>query len=64
MDNTGDEFVESWLRALQRIRPSQVMIYTIDRETPAPDLLKATPERLNEIAARVRAIGLECSVSY
>ena len=64
VNNTGDQFVEPWLRALQRIRPSQVMIYTIDRETPAPDLLKATPERLDEIAARVRAIGLECSVSY
>lgn len=64
VDNTGDEYVEPWLRALERIRPSQVMIYTIDRETPAPDLLKATPERLDEIAERVRALGMECSVSY
>lgn len=64
VDNTGDEYVEPWLRALERIRPSQVMIYTIDRETPAPELLKATPERLDEIAERVRALGMECSVSY
>ncbi len=64
VDNTGNEYVEPWLQALERIRPSQVMIYTIDRETPAPGLLKAEPEKLDEIAGRVRNLGLMCSVSY
>lgn len=64
VDNTGNEYVEPWLKALERIRPSQVMIYTIDRETPAPGLLKAKPEKLDEIAGRVRNLGLMCSVSY
>ncbi len=64
VDNTGREYVEPWLRALEKIGPSQVMIYTIDRETPAPTLLKASAERLDEIAGEVRRRGLECSVSY
>ena len=64
VDNTGDEYVEPWLRALERISPREVMIYTIDRETPAPGLLKAEPEKLDEIAGRVRNLGLMCSVSY
>lgn len=64
VDNTGDEYVGPWLRALERIRPQGVMIYTIDRETPAPGLVKAGAERMDEIAGQVRRLGLACSVSY
>lgn len=64
VDNTGDEYVKPWLEAVRRIRPRQVMIYTIDRETPARRLQKASHEELDRIAAQVRAIGLDVSVSY
>ena len=63
-DNTSARYVEPWLRALQRIQPRQVMIYTIDRETPVQSLQKATPEQLDGIAAQVRALGIDVSVSY
>lgn len=62
--NTTDEYVLPWLDALTEIAPRQVMIYTIDRETPYATLLKAAPEALDGIAERVRARGLEVSVSY
>ena len=62
--NTSEDFVRPWLSALQVIGPEKVMIYTIDRETPVPTLLKASPEMLDSIAAQVRALGLECSVAY
>ena len=64
VDNTGSEYVLPWLDALKEIQPQQVMIYTIDRETPTPGLLKATPEQLDGIAAQVRQLGIACSVSY
>ena len=64
VDNTSDRFVEPWLKAVKEIGPSQVMIYTIDRETPDHDLRKATHEELDRIAARVRQEGLTVSVSY
>ena len=64
VDNTGDEYVQPWLQALLTIRPRQVMIYTVDRETPVQGLGKACPEILDEIAEKVRHEGLECSVSY
>ena len=63
-DNTGDKFVEPWLDALERIKPSQVMIYTIERRCPDEGLRKAKPEVLDAIAEKVRARGFECSVSY
>ena len=34
VDNTGEEYVGPWLEAVKEIKPQQVMIYTIDRETP------------------------------
>ena len=64
VDNTGDEYVLPWLEAIKEIQPRQVMIYTIDRETPTQGLLKATHEQLDRIATLVRAEGIDCSVSY
>ena len=64
VDNTADVYVQPWLKALARIRPEAVYIYTIDRETPAKGLRKASPEVLDAIGERVKALGLECSVSY
>lgn len=64
VDNTTDEYVLPYLDALKRIRPSKVMIYTIDRETPARGLEKASTSVLDGIAERIRELGLEVSVSY
>ncbi|MDD7303222.1 MAG: radical SAM protein [Bacteroidaceae bacterium] len=65
ISNVGEEFVSPWLKALERIRPRQVMIYTIDRETPVSTLKKATADELDTIAARVqKELNIPCSVSY
>ena len=64
VDNTGDEFVNPWLEAVKEIKPQQVMIYTIDRETPTPGLLKATHEQLDAIRDHVIAAGIPCTASY
>ena len=64
VDNTGDEYVAPWLAAVKAIAPEKVMVYTIDRETPAEGLLKATREQLDAIKARVEALGIECQASY
>ena len=62
-DNTTDIEVDAWLKALEEIRPQQVMIYTIDRETPVQQLQKISQEELNIIADKVRKMGLEVSVA-
>lgn len=64
VDNTSDEYVQPWIRALIKIQPREVMIYTIDRETPDQQLLKASHEELDRIAREVRANGFLCQVSY
>lgn len=64
MNNTSDDFVLPWLKTVREIAPRQVMIYTIDRETPDHDLLKATPEELDRIARLIEEAGIAVSVSY
>lgn len=64
VDNTGEEYVAPWLETIKYIAPRQVMIYTIDRETPDHDLKKASSETLNAIRDRVMAMGIPCSAAY
>ena len=64
VDNTSDSFVTPWLKVVKEIAPREVMIYTIDRETPDQHLLKASPEELNSIRDKVIAMGIPCTASY
>ena len=64
MDNTTNEYVLPWIETLKRIGPHEVMIYTIDRETPVSTLQKASRDSLDRIAVLLRENGLETIVSY
>ena len=64
IDNTGEEYVAPWLEVVKEINPQQVMIYTIDRETPSQGLEKASREQLDAIRDRVIAAGIPCTASY
>ena len=63
IDNTADNEVEAWLRLVEEIAPRQVMVYSLDRDTPCQTLEKVSKEELMAIAERVRALGIECSVA-
>lgn len=64
MNNTTDEYVLPWLDAVREIAPRQVMIYTIDRETPDHDLQKATREELDRIVELIERAGIPATASY
>ncbi len=63
VDNTTAEEVSLWLDALCRIKPHQVMIYTIDRETPEHSLVRIPLSELEGIAEQVKALGFDVSVA-
>ena len=63
VDNTTEEEISAWLKLVEEIAPRSVMVYTIDRDTPAPNLEKVPIEELRAIAERVRELGIECSVA-
>lgn len=62
--NVKEDFISPWLEAIKEIQPQQVMIYTIDRETPDHDLRKATHEELDSIVNRIEALGIKATASY
>lgn len=64
VDNTGEEYVAPWIEAVKEIAPKQVMIYTIDRETPTKGLKKAEPAVLDQICERIKQLNIPCTASY
>lgn len=64
VDNTTDDFVMEWIKVVKEIAPRQVMIYTIDRETPDQLLQKATHEDLDRIVSLLQEAGLYATASY
>lgn len=63
VDNTTEREVSAWLSLIEEIGPRSVMVYTIDRDTPADDLHKVSVEELRRIAERVERLGIPCSVA-
>jgi wyosine [tRNA(Phe)-imidazoG37] synthetase (radical SAM superfamily) len=63
IDNTTEDEIAAWLKLVAEIKPSQVMIYTIDRDTPATGLEKIKLDELELIASRAREIGFTVQVS-
>ena len=64
VDNTDDSYVMPWIAAVKEIAPREVMIYTIDRETPISTLQKATREELDRIVALLANEGIKATASY
>ncbi len=64
LDNTGDEYVLPWIEILKKISPSEVMIYTLDRETPVTGLKKASSKALDRIVNKLKENGLKAKASY
>ncbi len=62
IDNTTDEEINAWLKHIAEIKPEYVMIYPIDRATPEDNLVKIGRKKLEEIAAKVNAIGIATKV--
>jgi wyosine [tRNA(Phe)-imidazoG37] synthetase (radical SAM superfamily) len=63
IDNTTEKELKAWIGLLEKIRPKQVMIYTIARDTPLDSLEKVSLEELNSIADRIKSVGFEVQVS-
>jgi wyosine [tRNA(Phe)-imidazoG37] synthetase (radical SAM superfamily) len=63
IDNAAPEAVRRWLALVALLRPREVMIYTIDRETPAQGLRKVPLQELEQIAAQVKQLGVPVRVA-
>ncbi len=63
-DNTTDTEIDALADAYRRIQPREVMLYSLDRETPAKTLTKIPIERLREIGQHIeQATGIKVQVN-
>jgi wyosine [tRNA(Phe)-imidazoG37] synthetase (radical SAM superfamily) len=62
-DNTTEKEISAWIELLKKIKPAQVMIYTIARDTPVNSLIKIPVSELRTIATRVKESGFSVQVS-
>lgn len=63
IDNTTSEELEAWYAIVRQLRPKQIMIYVIDRQTPEERLEKISRERMEQIAAPLIAEGFDVLIS-
>lgn len=64
IDNTLPAEVDALIDAYKQIRPREIMLYSIDRATPARSLEKITAEELQAIGHRIEAAtGIPVQVS-
>jgi wyosine [tRNA(Phe)-imidazoG37] synthetase (radical SAM superfamily) len=63
IDNTAEDEIVPWLEALGKIRPQNVMIYSLARDTAVKGLEEVSPKELHAIARRVEAMGISTQVN-
>ncbi len=62
IDNTTEEELGALLALYDELRPMEIQAYTIARDTPISSLSKVPLEELEDIAVRIRELGIEVSV--
>jgi wyosine [tRNA(Phe)-imidazoG37] synthetase (radical SAM superfamily) len=62
VDNTTEAEISAWLDMLEILKPKEVQIYSLDRVPPANLITKVPRPDLDNIAARVTAMGIKTLV--
>ena len=61
-DSSSPEVLQGWMDIVRTLRPREVMVYTIDRETPQKDLVKFTPEEMRNLVEPLVAEGFTVQI--
>lgn len=61
-DSSSPEVLQGWMDIVRTLRPREVMVYTIDRETPQKDLVKFTPEEMRSLVEPLVAEGFTVQI--
>ncbi len=60
-DNTSKEDIDAWIEVLKEINPTEVVIYSLDRDTPSKSISKVPAQELQAIADRLQGEGIKCT---
>lgn len=61
-DSSDSKQLNQWMEIVRTLRPRQIMVYTIDRETPRKDLLKFSAERMRELVKPLTDEGFSIQI--
>jgi len=62
IDNTTKPQFDAWMELVKKVNPQYVMIYSIERDTPSDGLKKITSSELDNIARKIRFLGVKAEV--
>lgn len=57
-----EDWVEPWMEIVRRVRPREIMVYTIDRETPMKGLGKYTEEEMRRLVQPLLDEGFKIQI--
>ncbi len=63
VDNTTEEEVAAWRDLMREIRPHQIMVYSLDRPTPEPNLTAVSRAEMAQMVQPLVAEGFNISIS-
>lgn len=61
-DNTSESSLSSWFERIELLAPKEVMIYSLDRDTPLNTLEKIPKIELDAIAEKIQEMNIETTV--
>jgi len=61
-DNSCPVHISQWLSVVKELKPNKVMLYSLDRATPAQQLEKISIQQLEKIAEKVRKLGMTIEI--
>lgn len=61
-DNGSGDALEKWLEVVKLLHPKLVMIYSLDRDTPAKKIFPYSSSELETIAEAVRKLNIEAKI--
>jgi len=61
-DSSSPEVLSGWMDIVRTLRPREVMVYTIDRQTPQAGLVRFTPEEMRALTAPLVEEGFRVQV--
>lgn len=63
IDNTRPETINKWIDLVKKTNPKQIMVYTIDRETPIKTLEKVSIEEMKMITQPLKEEGYDILIA-
>ena len=61
-DSSSPEVLDGWMNIVRRLRPREIMVYTLDRVAPAANLEKFSEACMNELVKPLREEGFVIQV--